>query len=300
MKTTRTELLLLTLLACLVPPRVVAATWFLNAARGNDSNPCKQETAACKTIGHAIALAASNDSINIAAGTYNENLSIPVSLKLNGTNAVTTIIDGGANDHTVSILNTALVVSLNRLTIRNGAGLSGAGIINWGKLTLSSSTVSGNSLFSESSVVGAGVYNLGTLTVSNSTISGNGTTANYSYGGGIYSSGTLIINNSTVSGNSLSGYLGGGGAAIFIGAGTANISSSTIAGNTSSSSGSGIYMENANVLVKNTIVAGNTTGENCYGTATGVVFAKPWMTFLLKRKEEIGAPLGQSRNSNVI
>ena len=46
---------------------------------------------------------------------------------------------------------------------------------------------------------GGGIYNGGTLTLTNSTVSGN--TAWATRGGGIYNSGTLTLTNSTVSGN---------------------------------------------------------------------------------------------------
>ena len=46
---------------------------------------------------------------------------------------------------------------------------------------------------------GGGIYNAGTLTVTNSTLSGN-SPAN-SAGGGIYNAGTLTVSNSTFSSN---------------------------------------------------------------------------------------------------
>jgi hypothetical protein len=46
-----------------------AATLYVNAISGSDTNACTSATAACKTISHAISLAASGDIITIAAGT---------------------------------------------------------------------------------------------------------------------------------------------------------------------------------------------------------------------------------------
>ena len=57
---------------------------------GSDNNDCKSPQSACKTIGHAISLASSGDSIMVAAATYKENLTIAFSLKVIGATASTT------------------------------------------------------------------------------------------------------------------------------------------------------------------------------------------------------------------
>ena len=69
----------------------LAGTWYVNGVSGDDGNNCKTKATACATIGHAISLAASGDTIQIAAATYQENLSIPFNLTLNGAKAATTI-----------------------------------------------------------------------------------------------------------------------------------------------------------------------------------------------------------------
>src|SRR5205823_192585 len=71
---------------------------------------------------------------------------------------------------------------------------NGGGIANYGTLTVTSSTLSGNSA---SSYNGGGIANYGTLTVTSSTLSGNSA----SYGGGIANNTTLTLNISTLSGN---------------------------------------------------------------------------------------------------
>src|SRR6516225_1460098 len=43
-----------------------ATTWYVDGVNGSDSNNCKSPTTACKTIGHAISLASSGDSISVA------------------------------------------------------------------------------------------------------------------------------------------------------------------------------------------------------------------------------------------
>jgi len=189
-------------------------------ASGSNSNNCTSTPTPCKTIGHAISLAASGDSIRVAAATYNESLSIHKSLVILGSSASTTIIDGAATGTVVKISNTTAHVTLSKLTIRNGKASSGGGINNSGTLTLTNSTVSGNwapipctPLFLvcifRGTASGGGIYNSGALIVSNSIISGNhaGSYCNANpcsaSGGGIYNLGRLLtIKNSTLTGNS--------------------------------------------------------------------------------------------------
>lgn len=248
-------------------PSALATTWYVSGRRGRDSNTCKSAANACKTIGHAIGLAASGDTIAIAASTYRENLSINSSLTLAGAAPATTIVDGGAVTHTVSILNTAVTVAISKLTIRNGVAAGGGGIINWGTLTITNSAISGNFAASSYSATGGGIYNSGTLTINGSTLSGNSGSTNFMYGGGIYNSGTLAINNSTFSGNSANGFTGGGGGGVYNG-GTVAISNSTFSGNTGTPNGGGIYNDGAGVTLQNSLIASSPSGGNCYGTVT--------------------------------
>jgi predicted outer membrane repeat protein len=258
---------LIALFLVVAPAALASSVWYVNGNNGRDSNDCKTSKTACSTIGHAIALSASGDSITIAAATYTENLFITTNLKLNGAGATKTIIDGGAINRVISIENTAAVVTLNKLTVRNGIAAGGGGILNWGMLTVTSSTISGNFAGSSYSATGAGIYNSGTLTINNSTLSGNSGGSNFMYGGGIYSSGTVVINNSTLSGNSASGSTGGGGGGIYIGSGTATISNCTFSGNTGTPSGGAIY-NSGTVTLQNSIIANSPAGGNCVGSVT--------------------------------
>jgi len=65
----------------------------VNGGSGSDSNNCKSATTACKTIGNAISLAHSGDTIMVASATYTEYLTIGISLNVVGSGASTTIID---------------------------------------------------------------------------------------------------------------------------------------------------------------------------------------------------------------
>ena len=68
-----------------------ATTWYVNGVTGNDTNNCLSPTSACKTIGHAISLASSGDSIMVAAATDSENPTISKSLKIISSRISTTI-----------------------------------------------------------------------------------------------------------------------------------------------------------------------------------------------------------------
>ncbi|MGH7224886.1 MAG: choice-of-anchor Q domain-containing protein, partial [Gemmataceae bacterium] len=101
---------------------------------------------------------------------------------------------------------------------------------------------------------GGGIANQGTLTVSNSTLSGNSTNGG---GGGIINGGTLTVSNSTFSGNS-AGFGGG----IFSYAGTVTVSDSTLADNSSNSNGGGIANQGSTLTVSNTTLSGNSATNN--------------------------------------
>jgi hypothetical protein len=247
---------------------------------------------ACKTIGHAISLAASGDSIKVAAAIYTENLRIGFSLTLIGSGANTTIVDGGGLNTVVTISSTNAHVNLSKLKIRNGTangpGLCGGGVYNVGTLAISSTVISGNHTRLRS---GGGICNLGATTISNSTISGNQASGNielFANGGGILNEGTLTINRSTISGNSLqfgegggiandgkatinnstisgnNGFLRGGGLISSVTTATTRINNSTIASNTTnfSTEPGGIDLLYGALMIQNSIVANN-TGGNC-------------------------------------
>ena len=258
---------------------VVTTTWYVNGVNGNDSNNCLSVQTACKTIGHAISLASSGDSIMVAAGTYKEHLTIGTSLNVLGAGASTTIVDGGGVATVVSV-SAAAHVTLSGLTIRNGSSSTGAGIYNSGSLAVYNSTVTGNHV----STCGGGIGNNGALTINNSIISGNSASAN---GGGIcQTGGTVTINNSTIGSTLLGNSANGSGGGIYNG-GTLTISNATIYGNRAIKGGGGIdnlgaalinnstISQNSAIVgggidgpatLQNSIVASNRSGGNCSGT----------------------------------
>jgi hypothetical protein len=288
-------MVLFSLLFALSPAARAANTWYVNGVGGSNRNDCKSSQTACRTIGAAISLAASGDSVMIAAATYPENLTINVSLALIGSGPKGTIIDGTAAGRVVTIPNSGTVVRLSKMTIRRGVASGGGGILNAGTLTVSLCVVTSNSAAGNYSVSGGGIYNSGVLSLNYSTVIANGGGNNFVYGGGVYNSGTVLINNSTISGNSAMGISGGGGGGVYndYSTGVVVITNSTISGNSASGyGGGGVYNSLGTVLInsstlsgngattgnggnisnggtavlQNTIVANSSAAGNCYGT----------------------------------
>ena len=124
-----------------LPISLASTTLYVNGASGSDTNNCISVQTACKTIGHAISVASSGDSIIVAAATYIEHLAIGFSLNLIGSGASTTIIDGGYANSVVTISSASADVGISNVTITHGRGQYGAGIYNNGTLTINSSSI---------------------------------------------------------------------------------------------------------------------------------------------------------------
>jgi len=222
-----TTLLLLAPFLGVTPISVASTTWYVNGVSGSNLNTCTAPTNACRTIGHAISLASSGDTIMVAPAIYKEHLNIQLNLGIVGSGASTTIIDGTGTGTVVTVGSPAHV-TVSKVTVRNGVAKGGGGILNFGTLTISKSTVSGNAAYRGFFTVGSaggGVFSAhctfsGYSTIINSTLSGNSASS----GGGIFARGAAI-NNSTLSGNS-AGRGGGGGIS-----GVATIQNSIVANN---------------------------------------------------------------------
>jgi hypothetical protein len=157
------------------------------------------------TIQGGINAAGSNDTVMVAAGTYNENITIGSSrngLTLQGAGAAVTIIDGGGNDSVVS-LNNFDGGTVSGFTIRNGSAGNGGGI----NADSSDSTISNNIITANSADLwGGGIYvNGGSPALINNVISDNGAL----FGAGTYIDyATPIYANNTIY-NNTAGSCGG-------------------------------------------------------------------------------------------
>lgn len=164
-------------------------------------------------------------------------------------------------------------VQISGLRITQGVGGNGGGVlVDGGNLTLNNCQINNNETdFGGGNSGGGGaiVFSGSTLTITNSTINGN--TAEVDGGGVANRGGTIFLTNTTITGNTAP--RGGG---VSIDGGTATILNSTISGNsTGNSTTSNVgglriisnFPQFANVILKNTIVAGN---SNSFAPVAGV------------------------------
>jgi hypothetical protein len=265
---------------------VTAASQAL-AAPERQPATCNVPSTQYATIAAALADPACTH-IRVATNIYYENLTISRSVTIEGDDAETTIIDGSDSDSVFMIINSA-TVTLDKLTIYNGAGTDngeayvGGGIYNYnGNLTIRDSIV-----YYNAAEWGGGIYNYeGHLVVQNSEICGNGATD----GGGIDNDyGTLVVQDSIVYNNSADEDGGGiynmsemtvsgseitenealnqGGGVLNLG-GTAAIDNSTISYNTAPQAGGVLNKSdtgddgyNATMTITGSQIISNTTTE---------------------------------------
>ncbi|MGH7961679.1 MAG: choice-of-anchor Q domain-containing protein [Candidatus Binatia bacterium] len=160
-------------------------------------------------------------------------------------------VDGNGN---LTLEETTVSTGIASGTLARGGGVFNGG----GILTLTNSTISGNSSYSSSSNLtnrqGGGVFNYGGIvTLTNSTISGNSA----HLGGGMQNSagGAITLTNSTISSNR-SRYGGG-----VLNYGTLTVTDSTISGNTGAGRGGGIQTVSATLTLARSLVSGNTSPD---------------------------------------
>ena len=148
-------------------------------------------------IGNAISTANSGDTLNLAAGTYNEyNLTVDKDLTIKGpktTGTPTAIVDGKGSTQvgTIFLVDPGVTLNLKYLTLRNAYNhwdYGGAIANNQGTVTVSNCYLSSNT----GDYYGGGIYNyMGTVLVSNTIFYQN---AAYSSGGAIDNQdGVLIV-----------------------------------------------------------------------------------------------------------
>jgi hypothetical protein len=127
---------------------------------GRDEADCRSPMSACQTIQAAIDKASDGESIGIAPGVYETTIVIDKSIRLNGLNTESTVINGNFVDTVIIVLDDA-EVEISNLTITGGAAAFGGGILNFGNLSLSHVLITGN--FADLS--GGAIANFGTMTM---------------------------------------------------------------------------------------------------------------------------------------
>ncbi len=271
------------------------------------------------------------DTITLSLG----EIAISQTVTITGLNAASTIIRGNNVSRIFSITSgdttlEKLTLTRGRTTANNAAGYGGAiKSTSTGTLTVSQSTLSGNSTAGIKGYGGA-IYSIsGAVTVSQSTLSGNSTTGFQADGGAIFArsgavtvsqstlsgntttatdadagailaySGAVTVSESTFSGNSTSGINARGGA-IAADNGVVTVSQSTLTGNRAVLSPGGCiytFFTSASVTIRNSIVAGNTDN----GTAPDVRKA-PTATLTVSRSligDNTGSTLTEAQVADV-
>jgi hypothetical protein len=239
-----------------------------------------------------FALSPSCSLITLASG----EILIGKNLTITGPGASLLAVSGNHVSRVFEV-SSATTVNLSGLTIENGSSTSGGGIFNnGGTLTVTDSTLFGNSASVNGDTQGGGIYNyVGTLTVTSSTLSGNtgfcfadhctAAGAIWNSGGG----GTVRVTNSTLSGNSAScdhQFCEAAGGGIFSYGGV-TVTNSTFSGNSTSCSGpncgadgAGIW-NHGGVTVTSSTLSGNSatcSASGCSAFAGGIRNASGSMT----------------------
>jgi len=168
----------------------------------------------------------------------------------------------------INVTNSRLADSFASIDGTSGIVVSGVGngggIYNLGTMTVTNSTLYLLVAFNNN---GGGIYNAGTMTVTNSVLYDITARTN---GGAIYNGDFATINviNSTIYGNDAAAYPAGHNATLGGGIynrGALNVSNSTISGNSTDTTGGGIYNDSqatGNATIKSTIIAKNTAGTS--------------------------------------
>ena len=224
-------------------------------------------------------------------------LSITQSATINGPGAGSLTINGNNLERVLIVgqiwsRDLSLVVAINGLTIAGGNQSYGAGLLNFGTLTVANTTFATNTAGSSG---GAGLYNVGALTLNTCIFTGNAV-SNVGAGGGIdnISSGTAIINNCSFTGNTANGT----GASASSGAGIANsgvmtISNSTFTNNTAASDGGAIYNDGT-LTVNTTSFLSNTALSDGGAIRSGGVLTINASTFASNYAISVGGALDSS------
>jgi len=182
----------------------LAATYYVDADNCPGPGIGTMGDPFCK-IQDGITAASTGDTVEVAAGTYNEKITMKSGVVIQGAGAgndpaVHSIIDGGGNGSVVIAKGVDSAAKLDGFTITNGSTIGGGGMRNINSSpTVSNCTFSGNS----ASYYGGGMenYESSSPTVINCTFSGNSARSS---GGGMYNTynSSPTLTNCTFSGNS--------------------------------------------------------------------------------------------------
>ena len=222
------------------------------------------------TIKAAVAAAATGDTITIGAGTYHEhNIAITKNLTLTGDGSASVIIDAQSLGR-IFVIAAGKVVSMSGMTIQNGkvatTDQDGGALVNNGALTLDDVKFLNN--YADN--MGGAIYSASDLTISNSTFDGNKVNTARTAGadgwaialethGSLSVIRTKFTNNKAMDGGAIMtvayGYFAGK---------TFKVSNSTFSTNTVVQQGGGIFVEQMDTTISNSVF-NNNRATHSYG-----------------------------------
>jgi hypothetical protein len=232
----------------------------------------------CPTLRAAVLQAdadKANDVIMVPAGTYKltSTLDVTTKVSISGAGADTTFVDGDGKVRVFDVEQQGEAL-LSTLTVQHGqvtddpAG-GGGGILNLGTLRLSAVRIVDNKALSsnETAAAGGGILSLGPMSSSGGLVSGNVASG---AGGGIADAGTfgagggfLVEKNEAFV---------GGGLVFASTAATVTVSGITVRDNSATVLGGGILTGGgANLFMVDSLVSGNTVGEDLGNAGGGIV-----------------------------
>ena len=251
-------------------PAGAVTTLFVTGSTGNDNNPCST-VRPCKTISHALSVAGSGATIEVA-GTVDDAVSVSTTVTIEQwPGHAPAVVDATGLKESVFAVSSGATVTLQGLTMTGGAAQGGGLSNNGGTVTVTNTTITGNTTGQEAQV-GGGIANSGTLTVSDTTIAGNRALGNFPRGGGLFNNGGIVtVADTTITGNTLGDdLLSAEGAGVYSTGGILTVTDTTITGNTGTGplQGSGVFVDTgASATITDATITGNTTTETTTGGA---------------------------------
>jgi hypothetical protein len=271
-------------------------TIYVNDTGGSDDNDGSTWETAKKTIKNATNNVNPNGIVNIANGQYNgtnnTQITIDKNMTINGESQTGTIINGTGTNWIFTV-NPGINLTLNNLTITNATRNLGGAIYNYGNLSVTDCSFTGNnaqihagaiynlhgilsvtgcSFTSNNALIHAGVIGNagGILSVTGCSFTGNNALI---HAGAIYDQvGSLSIIDSSFIGNTATN-----AGAIYNHDSIVSVTGSSFIGNTAQYSGGAIYNYGsaASVSVTGSSFIGNTAtnGSAIYNPSTGTVIA---------------------------
>ncbi len=208
------------------------------------------QAAAMSTIQSLIDLAPNGGTVNIAAGTYTESLTVNKTLTLTGVSSGTTIIQAVTGQRVITV-TAGNKLRLENLTVTGGQTTDVGGgvyLVN-GSLTLVNCRLANNS-----AAYGGGVFQAdasGRVDVIDSRIELN-TTSNH--GGGLYVSGSAAFTNAQILSNTASWHGGG----VHVQSGRADLIGGVFSGNRAINGNGGAVNLNGSITISGTQIVSNT------------------------------------------